>query len=567
MSKQILNSFRFNSIKILLILICVFTQSHATDLIRTKNGMVVSASEIASRVGVQILKKGGNAVDAAVATELALAVTFPAAGNLGGGGFMVIRLNDGTTTTIDYREKAPFAAHKDMFLDENGNFVPELSQSSILGVGIPGTVAGVIYALEKYGTMKLADVIQPAINLAEDGFPLERWTAQTLSSAFRSLEKYESSMKVFSKNGEPYKEGEIFRQPDLTKTLKAIRDKGHDGFYKGWVADAIVAQSDKMNGIITHKDLEKYQAVEREPLKGTYKDYQIISMGPSSSGGTALIKMLNILENFDFERSDFSSSKYYHALIQSMKYAYADRAEHLGDEDFYPVPKKWLISKEYAKEIFQKITDSATPSDEISAGIPFNESDETTHYSVYDRFGNAVSTTLTINSLYGSKIVVDGAGFLLNNEMDDFSAKPGVPNQFGLLGSKANSIEPGKRMLSAMTPTIVLKDDKPVLIVGSPGGSTIITSVLQVVMNVIEFNMNLREAVDLPRIHHQWKPDLLEHEPFALNSDTEIKLKEKGHIIGRQRSLGRIEAILIDQQNGYIYGKSDGRAWGKAVGY
>ncbi len=567
MSKQILNSFRFNSIKILLILVCVFTQSHATDLIRTKNGMVVSASEIASRVGIQILKKGGNAVDAAVATELALAVTFPAAGNLGGGGFMVIRLNDGTTTTIDYREKAPLAANKDMFLDENGNFVPELSQSSILGVGIPGTVAGVIYALEKYGTMKLADVIQPAINLAEDGFPLERWTAQTLSSAFRSLEKYESSMKVFSKNGEPYKEGEIFRQPDLTKTLKSIRDKGHDGFYKGWVADAIVDQSDKMNGIITHKDLEKYQAVEREPLKGTYKDYQIISMGPSSSGGTALIQMLNILENFEFERSDFSSSKYYHALIQAMKYTYADRAEHLGDEDFYPVPKKWLTSKEYAKEIFNRITDKATPSDEISAGVPFYESEETTHYSVYDQYGNAVSTTLTINSLYGSKIVVDGAGFLLNNEMDDFSAKPGVPNQFGLLGSIANSIEPGKRMLSAMTPTIVLKNDKPVLIVGSPGGSTIITSVLQVVMNIVEFGMNLREAVDYPRIHHQWKPDVLEHEAFSLNSDTEFKLKEKGHIIGRQRSLGRIEAILIDQQNGYIYGKSDGRAWGKAVGF
>ena len=510
----------------------------AHEPVRAKNGMVVSASALASKVGLQILKKGGNAVDAAVATGFALAVTHPSAGNIGGGGYMIIHLNDGRNIAIDYREKAPLAASRNMYLDSAGKVIEGMSVEGVTSSGVPGSVAGLILALNKYGTMKLEDVIQPAINLAEDGFPLNYSLSESLKSALEYFNKYESSKKVFSKNGMPYEAGEIFKQPDLASTLKQIKENGKDGFYSGNVAELIVNQIRKLGGIITLEDLKKYEPVERKPVMGNYRGYDIVSMPPSSSGGTLLIEMLNVLENFHFQKSEWGSSAYIHKLVETMKYAYADRAVHLGDADFYNVPLKWLTSKAYAKKIFNKIDAKATPSKEINAGVPVaKESEQTTHYSVYDSYGNAVSTTTTINSWFGNKIVVDGAGFLLNNEMDDFSAKPGEPNQFGLLGAIANSIQPEKRMLSAMTPTIVLKHNKPYIVLGSPGGSTIITSVLQVILNCIDFEMDIQEAISLPRIHHQWLPDKIDYEEFGLTEDVKNNLKINGIYYWRAESV------------------------------
>ncbi|MCB9249659.1 MAG: gamma-glutamyltransferase [Ignavibacteriales bacterium] len=532
--------------------------------------MVVSACPIASEVGSKILQQGGNSVDASVAVGFALAVTYPYAGNLGGGGFMVLHLKDGTNTSIDYREKAPIAAHKDMYLDSAGNYVPELSQDGITSVGVPGSVAGLIYALEKYGTLSLEKVIQPAIDLAKNGFSLDESDARSYKYYLREFEKYPSSLKIFSKNGEPYNEGDLFIQTDLAKTLEEIKYNGRDGFYKGEVADSFISQVEKMNGYITHKDLESYKPIEREPVFGSYRDHSIISMGPPSSGGIALVELLNVLENFSIEKEDWGSSQYINRLVETMKYVYADRTYHLGDEDFYPVPKQKLTSKEYAKSIFDKLTTYAKPSEEITTQIPVEvkESTETTHYSVYDKEGNAVSVTTTINSGFGSKIVVDGAGFLLNNEMDDFSAKPGEPNQFGLLGAEANSIQPEKRMLSAMTPTIVLKNGKPFIITGSPGGSTIITVVLQVILNCIDFEMNIQEAVNAPRIHHQWMPDIIYLEEFAINNDAKENLEKMGYKFGNRnesfRVLGSAQSIMIDEETGNIYGAADPRR-GKAA--
>nr|HPI38031.1 gamma-glutamyltransferase [Ignavibacteriaceae bacterium] len=489
-------------------------------------------------------------------------------GNLGGGGYMVIHLKDGTQTTIDYRETAPKAALKDMFIDSSGKFQPKLSQEGATSAGVPGSVAGLLHALEKYGSMKLADVIQPAINLAKDGFPLTYYTAKMFEGNLKEFKKYESSMKVFSKNGKPFEEGDIFKQSDLARSLELIKQKGLDGFYKGKTADLIVEQMKKMNGYISHEDLENYTVIEREPVKGSYKDFEIISMPPSSSGGIALIQMLNILENYEFNKDEWGSSDYYHKLVETMRYTYADRSKHLGDPAFYNVPQNWLISKEYAKEIFKNIKDRAAVSKEVNPGVPpKNESEETTHYSIADKYGNAVSVTTTINAGFGSSVVVDGAGFLLNNEMDDFSAQPGVPNMYGLLGSEANSIQPGKRMLSSMTPAIVLKDNKPFLVVGTPGGSTIITIVLQVIFNCIQFNMNLENAMDAPRIHHQWFPDEIQYERFAFPTDVKNNLVERGHKIGRQRGLGLVESIMIDQSSGVFYGVSDKRGAGLAEGF
>jgi gamma-glutamyltranspeptidase / glutathione hydrolase len=557
------------SFSFLFLLSALAVRAEAPDPVRSNNGMVVSASNLASKVGLQILKKGGNAVDAAVAVGFALAVTYPSAGNIGGGGFMVIHLKDGKNITIDYREKAPVKSVNSIYLDEQGNVIPEKIQEGILSAGVPGSVAGLIYVLEKYGTMKLADVIQPAINLAEIGFPLEYKLAQSFKSYLGDLRKYESSVKVFSKDGLPYLEGEIFKQPDLAFTLNQIKEKGRDGFYKGKVADLIVQQCKKVNGSITQEDLENYQPVERQPILGSYKGYEIVSMGPPSAGGIGLVQILNVLENFSFLKNEWGGSKYIHTLVEAMKYVYADRSVHLGDEDFYPVPKDWLLSKQYSKEIFGKISDEATPSEKIIAGNPklYKESEETTHYSVYDGNGNAVSTTTTINSGYGSKVVVDGAGFLLNNEMDDFSVKPGFANQFGLIGSKANSIEPGKRMLSSMTPTIILKDGFPFLIVGSPGGSTILTVVLQVILNCIDFKMDIQEAINEPRFHHQWLPDQIDYEEFGITLDVKDNLIERGHKIGQIKSLGRVEGILIDKENNIIFGATDPRGFGSAEGY
>lgn len=558
----------FNIIVFIILFISAGNATYASEPSRSKKGMVVTAEPLATKVGAQILKKGGNAVDAAVAVGFALAVTYPTAGNLGGGGYMVIHLKDGTQTTIDYRETAPKAALKDMFIDSSGKFQPKLSQEGATSAGVPGSVAGLLHALEKYGSMKLADVIQPAINLAKDGFPLTYYTAKMFEGNLKEFKKYESSMKVFSKNGKPFEEGDIFKQSDLARSLELIKQKGLDGFYKGKTADLIVEQMKKMNGYISHEDLENYTVIEREPVKGSYKDFEIISMPPSSSGGIALIQMLNILENYEFNKDEWGSSDYFHKLVETMRYTYADRSKHLGDPAFYNVPQNWLISKEYAKEIFKNIKDRAAVSKEVNPGVPpKNESEETTHYSIADKYGNAVSVTTTINAGFGSSVVVDGAGFLLNNEMDDFSAQPGVPNMYGLLGSEANSIQPGKRMLSSMTPAIVLKDNKPFLVVGTPGGSTIITIVLQVIFNCIQFNMNLENAMDAPRIHHQWFPDEIQYERFAFPTDVKNNLVERGHKIGRQRGLGLVESIMIDQSSGVFYGVSDKRGAGLAEGF
>ena len=544
--------------------------------VSAENGMVVSTSSYASKVGVEILKKGGNAIDAAVAVGFALAVTYPSAGNVGGGGFMVIHLADGTNITIDFREKAPLFAHKDIYLNEAGDFLPELSQQGTTSAGVPGSVAGLIYALENYGTLSLAEVIQPAIDLATKGWRLEKRDSIYFSNNFAVFEKYPSSKKIFTKNGAPYGVGDVLIQPDLAWTLEQIKENGRDGFYKGNVAELLVEQVSSLGGYITFEDLENYQVVERKPIIGTYHGYEIVSMPPPSSGGIALVEMLNILENYNLSDEDWGSATYIHKIVEAMKYAYADRTYHLGDADFYPVPEEQLTSKEYAKTIFNRIEEEkykAVPSSEIkSLDVTQDyESTETTHYSVYDSFGNAVSVTTTINSAFGSGIVVEGAGFLLNNEMDDFSGKPGVMNQFGLLGTEANSIQPGKRMLSSMTPTIVLKDDKPYIIIGSPGGSKIITTVLQVVLNCLEFDMNIREAIEAPRIHHQWMPDSLYYENSALTDDVKTELIQKGYNLVNDgadiRILGIAEGIMINPINGTIYGASDPRGGGMAVGY
>ena len=544
--------------------------------VSAKNGMVVSTSSYASKVGIEILKKGGNAIDAAVAVGFALAVTYPSAGNIGGGGFMVIHLADGKNITIDFREKAPLSAHKDMYLNEVGDFVPELSQQGTTSAGVPGSVAGLSYALENYGTLSLAEVIQPAIELAKNGWRLERRDSIYFSNNFLLFEKYPSSKNIFTKNGELYRVDDLFVQFDLAWTLEQIKEKGNDGFYKGKVAELLVEQVGSLGGNITLEDLEKYQVVEREPIIGTYRGLEIISMPPPSSGGIALVEMLNILENYELSYEDWGGSQYIHHLVEAMKYVYADRTYHLGDADFYPVPKDELTSKEYAKKIFVRIEEEknkAVPSSEIKSleVEQVYESTETTHFSVYDSYGNAVSTTTTINSSFGSGIVIEGAGFLLNNEMDDFSGKPGVMNQFGLLGTEANSILPEKRMLSSMTPTIILKDGKPYIVIGSPGGSKIITTVLQVVLNCIDFDMNIREAVETLRIHHQWLPDSLYYESGALTEDVKTELTQMGYALvnngSELRILGIAEGIMIDQKNKTVYGASDPRGGGMAIGY
>lgn len=565
MSKRRLSCF-----SLLLVFVLWGNIYSASNPIEGKNGMVVTAQELATKVGLQILKRGGNAVDAAVAVGFALAVTYPVAGNLGGGGYMVIYQKDGTSTAIDYREKAPMKAFRDMYLDSQGNHIPEQSEDGVTSSGVPGSVAGLIYALEHYGTMKLAEVIQPAINLALEGFALSNSDAGIINSNIKNFKRFESSKKIFLKDGEPYKEGEIFKQKDLAKTLQLIKKYGKEGFYKGETAKLIVEQMTRDGGYMTLEDLGRYNAVERKPLRGEYRGYEIVSMPPSSSGGTALMQMLNILENIDLNKLGWGSSKYYHYLVEAMRRVYADRSKYLGDPDFYKVPTDQLISKEYGKERFATIKDTASKSKDILPGElkGIYESEQTTHYSVYDKYGNAVSVTTTINSGFGSNVVVEGAGFLLNNEMDDFSSKPGVPNQFGLLGSEANSIEPEKRMLSSMTPTIVLKDNKPYLIVGTPGGSTIMTVVLQVILNCLDFGMNIEEANDAPRIHHQWFPDEVYYEKYGLAQDVIDNMKAMGHVFGsKTKTLGLVEGIIIDPKSGYIYGATDKRGYGLAEGY
>jgi gamma-glutamyltranspeptidase/glutathione hydrolase len=559
----------FSKIVIAFLFVSQITCAQEGNPVYAKNGMVVSASSIASNVGTNILKKGGNAIDAAVATGFALAVTYPAAGNIGGGGFMLIHLANGKNTTLDFRETAPLKSSRNMFLDSLGKFLPELSQKGWLASGVPGTVAGLVYALEKYGTMKLEDVMQPAIDLAKNGFFLDYRLTNSINSENEAFKGIEASKKIFTKDGEKLQIGDFLIQTDLAKTFELISKNGANEFYNGIIAEKFIEESGKNNGIFTLEDFSRYKVIERDPLIGNFKGYEIVTVPPPSSGGICLVEVLNTLEHFTFTKEEWGSSRYIHTLVEILKQVYADRAEHIGDSDFYPVPVNYLISKEYAEIIKNKVGENARPSIEFhSAEIPrHKEKEETTHFSVADRLGNTVSTTYTLNGSYGNKIVVDGLGFLLNNEMDDFSAKPGAPNMFGLIGGEANAIQPQKRMLSSMTPTIVLKDGKPILVVGSPGGSTIITSVLQVLVNILDFKMNVYEAINVPRVHHQLFPDQIDYEPFGLTEDVKQNLVSRGQKIGIERYLGRVEAIYIDHTKNCFFGTSDPRGFGKAVGF
>ncbi len=547
---------------------------------RAYHGLVVSARPEASEAGLEMLRRGGNAIDAAVATGFALAVVHPVAGNIGGGGFMVIRFADGRTTTIDFRETAPQAATRDMFLDKNGQFVPERSQQGYLASGVPGSVAGLLLAHEKYGRLSRAEVLEPAIRLAEEGFRLTREQAARFNAFREAFSRYPSTRKYFVKDT-PFREGELFVQKDLARTLRRIQQYGAADFYRGETADLIVAEMRRGGGLITHADLASYRAIERPPVVGTYRGYRIISMGPPSSGGIGLIQLLNAVEPYDIAEMGFGSSATIHLMAEAMRRVYADRAQWLGDPDFVKVPVQGLISKEYMRRRMADFNPyRADTSQRITHGDPWAfESQETTHYSVVDDEGNAVSVTTTINGAYGSLVVVDGAGFFLNNEMDDFSAAPGVPNMFGLVGSEANAIAPGKRMLSSMTPTIVEDPEgRLFLVLGTPGGSTIITTVFQLVLNVIDHGMNIQQAVLAPRIHHQWLPDVLYYERRGLPRDVVENLKRRGwKVVERDGTSGRAHAIQVvygpdelaplpDVTRVYLAGV-DPRGEGGAAGY
>lgn len=538
--------------------------------VRARHGLVASTHEVASRVGVEILQRGGNAVDAAVAVALALAVVHPAAGNLGGGGFMLIRMADGRTTVIDYREMAPARAHRDLYVDEKGALIPEASTVGHRAVAVPGTVAGLALALEKYGTMSWADVCRPAERLAREGVVLTHFEAESLKRASRLLSRFPESRRIFLRDGRYYEEGEVFRQPDLAETFRRLIEHGPREFYEGETARRIVAEMDAGGGLITLDDLKNYRAVEREPLRTTYRGYEIITVPPPSSGGVALIEMLHILEGFELRALGHNSADYVHLLVETMRRAFADRARFLGDPDFARIPVRGLTSRRYAEALRRTIDPKrATPSATLTGGDAFAyESEHTTHFTVVDAAGNVVANTYTLNGSYGSGVTVRGAGFLLNNEMDDFTSKPGAPNMFGLLQSEANQIAPRKRPLSAMTPTIVLKDGKPWLALGSPGGPTIINTVLQVLLNVIDFQMTLPQAIAMPRVHHQWMPDQIVYEPFGLSQDTIEALRARGHAFTeRPRYMGDVQAIMIESETGVRVGVSDPRMDGKPVGY
>ena len=548
---------------------CTTQHKSQTKTVQTeyKNGAVVTAHPIASKVGVDILKKGGNAVDAAIAVKFALAVVYPNAGNLGGGGFMVYRSKSGEIASLDFREKAPAAAFKDMYLDKDGNPITDLSLYGSLAAGVPGAVAGMDEAFKKYAALPWKDLVEPAIELAEKGFAITKRQAGEFNEYKADFIKFNPNGAAIIKN-DAWKEGDIFVQKELAETLKRIAKEGRDGFYKGKTADYIVAEMKRGNGIITHKDLTDYQAIWRKPTVGEYKGYKVISMPPPSSGGVALLALLQSVEKYPLAKWGFQSDSTVRAMVEAERRVYADRATHLGDPDFYKVPVEHLTSAEYNRNRMVNVSlAKATSSETIKAGVfPGYESEQTTHYSIVDKEGNAVSLTTTINGSYGSLVWVDGAGFLLNNEMDDFSVKPGTPNMYGLLGGKANSVEPGKRMLSAMTPTIIEKDGKLKMVVGTPGGSTIITSVFQTILNVLEFGMTAQESVSAPRFHHQWKPDRVDVEAKAIDENTRISLEKDGYKIHKRGNIGRVENIIV-LPNGKLQAGADHRGDDTAMGY
>lgn len=556
--------------RIVLLAGLIYANSWGGELATGQKGMVASSQELATQAGLEILQAGGNAVDAAVAVGYALAVVHPAAGNIGGGGFMLILLPDGQKITIDFREKAPLAAHRDMFLDANGEFIMEKSTRGYLASGVPGSVAGLNLALEKYGSLKLAQVLAPAIRLAQEGFALSNSQARDFVRHADDFKQFPPSAKKFLKKDGFYQAGENWRQPELTKTLKLIAKQGTRAFYQGKIAKLIAKDMKKNGGLITLADLAHYQPVERPPVVSNYRDYEVISMGPPSSGGIALIQMLNVLEPFNLAEKGFNSPAYLHVLVEAMRRAYADRAVHLGDRDFYPVPIAGLIAKAYADSLRQSIRmERATPSAEIQAGNPGPvEGNHTTHYCVVDQNHLVVAVTTTINTAYGSFVVVDKAGFLLNNEMDDFSAKPGAANVFGLVGNEANAIAPQKRMLSSMTPTILTRNGRFFLTVGAQGGPRIITTVLQTILNVVEHGMNIQQAVDAPRIHHQWLPDSVFFEADQLAPETVAALQVLGHQLQPVHyKLSEAEAILFEAELKQLTGAADSRYSGVAKGY
>ena len=538
--------------------------------VRARHGMVGSTDENATRAGLQMLQQGGNAVDAAVAVGFALAVTYPAAGNLGGGGFMVIRMADGRETTLDYREKAPAGAHRDMFLDDAGRVIPGLSDVGPLAAGVPGSVAGMTFAQKTYGRLPLAAVMAPAIALARDGFEVSWALADSLKNAQSLLAKFPSSARAFQRaDGTMPGPGDRLVQPDLATTLTRIAEHGPDAFYKGPIAELIVAEMARSGGLITKADLSGYAPREREPIVGSYRGLRVVSVPPPSSGGIALAQLLNILEAFPLAEYGHNSSRTIHLVAEAARRVYADRAEWLGDPAFFDVPVTGLLSRRYADRLRGGISETrASSSRDIKPGQPRNfEHSQTTHYSVVDADGNAVATTTTLNGSYGNGQMVTGAGFLLNNEMDDFSAKPGTPNMFGLIGGEANAVGPGKRMLSSMTPAILVKDGKTLLVVGSPGGSRIITTVLQVVLNVVDFKMTVQEAVDAPRFHHQWLPDVIRLERQGFPADVVAALEAMGHTTTVDADMGDVHAIMIDPVTGLRLGASDPRQDGRTLGY
>lgn len=532
-----------------------------------KNGVVVTAHPEASKVGVEILKKGGNAIDASIAVQFALAVVYPNAGNIGGGGFLVYRDAKGKTDALDYREKAPLKASEDMYWDKNGNAITDLSLYGQFAAGVPGTVDGMVKAHEKYGKLNWKELVQPAINLAQKGFKITKQQASELTNKHNDFVKYNSKTNALTSKSS-WKEGDLLVQKDLANTLKLIQQKGRAGFYEGKTADLIVKEMKRGNGIISHEDLKQYQSVWRTPVSGNYKGLKVISMPPPSSGGIALVSLFQSIEDYPINKWGFQADSTIQVMVEAERRVYADRAEHLGDPDFIKVPQKQLLDKSYNVNRMKDFSfEKATPSSAIKAGeIIGKESMETTHYVIVDKDGNAASVTTTLNNSYGSLVVVEGAGFLLNDEMDDFSVKPGTPNLYGLVGGKANAIEPSKRMLSSMTPSILEKDGKLFMVVGTPGGSTIITSVFQAILNVVDFGMTMQEAVAAPRFHHQWLPDQIDYEPNAISENVRESLKQKGYTLKERKPYGRVEGILVNTDGTYQAG-ADPRGDDKAVGY